>query len=290
MKGLDFYAKKKSQVTRKMGLADRRTKTLAMTSFIIRHKYRRETPFDYIIMQKVVDTPNSELSVYFDAPMAAFNGNTATMPSSQDMPQDMPVPKPFSGAHQPVAYQLHDDGPVHAYDAGDNDNAQFESRVNGIEKDTRVATHPNGSEGWLPAIDGPRTTSPDKREGSIASVQDRDFAAHSRHPTAGTTYTNSESISSKKGYGAGGASLARTGSRKSTHTASDGRLIPGSAFVNGAGVTGPMATAERDEDLRVRGAEATANLTPKQKTKIAKDEGAPFYFLNLDVQLTFFVQ
>ena len=49
--------------------------------------------------------------------------------------------------------------------------------------------------------------------------------------------------------------------------ASDRHVIPMSAFVDGAGGTGHMTTAERNGGFHVRGTctEATANLRPEQK-------------------------
>ncbi|KAF8959498.1 hypothetical protein BDZ97DRAFT_1667013 [Flammula alnicola] len=67
-------------------------------------------------------------------------------------------------------------------------------------------------------------------------------------------------------------SLGRSGSRRSAHTMGEGRVMPTSAFVGGAGTTGPMAFAEQDEMMASRGEEAQASLTPKQRSRVDKVE------------------
>ncbi|KAJ3493486.1 hypothetical protein NLJ89_g11008 [Agrocybe chaxingu] len=118
--------------------------------------------------------------------------------------------------------------------------------------------HPQPSHSELQAVPKipSRKASPVKREASVSP------ATGDLH-RQGTTATSG---------GHSGASLGRSSSRRSAHTTSDGRVLPGSAFVNGAGTTGPFTTAPEEEDLYERGSEAHANLTPKQKSKIAKEE------------------
>jgi len=113
---------------------------------------------------------------------------------------------------------------------------------------------------------------------------------HLRQTTGGTSIRSRHRDSPSPGrapIGTGSASLARSASRKSTHTASDGRPIPGSAFVNGAGTTGPFSTAEENEELLNRRLEANASLTPKQRSKIAKNEGEHVFIRHFHSPLVF---
>ncbi|KAJ6531937.1 hypothetical protein B0H19DRAFT_966457 [Mycena capillaripes] len=60
-------------------------------------------------------------------------------------------------------------------------------------------------------------------------------------------------------------------SRPSVFTNADGQTIAGSTFINGAGTTGPNATAEHNESLHQRAASADAALSEEQKARIAKN-------------------
>ncbi|KAF8206265.1 hypothetical protein K438DRAFT_1756351 [Mycena galopus ATCC 62051] len=59
----------------------------------------------------------------------------------------------------------------------------------------------------------------------------------------------------------------------SLFTNADGQTIAGSTFINGAGTTGPNATAEHNASLHQRAASADAMLSEEQKAKIAKNGG-----------------
>ncbi|KAF7312443.1 DNA binding protein Ncp1 [Mycena indigotica] len=60
--------------------------------------------------------------------------------------------------------------------------------------------------------------------------------------------------------------------QRSVFTNADGRSVAGSTFINGAGTTGPNATAEPDDSLHLRAASADVALTDEQKANIAKRE------------------
>ncbi|KAJ7446920.1 hypothetical protein B0H11DRAFT_1745392, partial [Mycena galericulata] len=60
-------------------------------------------------------------------------------------------------------------------------------------------------------------------------------------------------------------------SKRSVFTNADGQAVAGSTFINGAGTTGPNATAEQHESLHQRAASADAALTEQQKSRIAKN-------------------
>jgi len=119
------------------------------------------------------------------------------------------------------------------------------------------------SEWWLPAVDD----APPASTGGRARSREDHAPSSSPPPRRGTKF-NGTTQSQKRS-----ASLARSGSRKSTHTTEDGREVPGSAFVSGAGTTGPSASLGPDEEeaLKMRGAEAEGRLTEKQKEKVRKE-------------------
>ncbi|KAJ7261825.1 hypothetical protein B0H12DRAFT_1272559 [Mycena haematopus] len=60
-------------------------------------------------------------------------------------------------------------------------------------------------------------------------------------------------------------------SKHSVFTNADGNTIAGSTFINGAGTTGPNATAQHNDNLHQRGASADAVLNAEQQAKIAKN-------------------
>ncbi|KAF8628009.1 hypothetical protein AX15_004128 [Amanita polypyramis BW_CC] len=79
---------------------------------------------------------------------------------------------------------------------------------------------------------------------------------------------------SEAGYVKQAASVAHTVSlsRRSIFTNIDGQPISGSAFIHGAGTTGPHSTAVRNDELSLRAASADTALTPGQKSRINKHE------------------
>ncbi len=69
------------------------------------------------------------------------------------------------------------------------------------------------------------------------------------------------------------ATSKRTSSlRARSRSETEGRILGDSAFSSGAGMTGPLATAEDDDTLHARGLEAHNNLTTAQKSKISREE------------------
>ncbi len=162
-------------------------------------------------------------------------------------------------------HQLRDDGPV-----SDCEEEDKSTPLN-------VKEHRKESEWWLPAVDDApqKTRAASRRERSPNRRED--FETSSPPTRRGTNRNNFNStIHNQNQSHKRSASLARSGSRKSTHTTGDGREVPGSAFVSGAGTTGPSASLGLDEEeaLKVRGAEAEGRLTEKQKEKVRKEEGS----------------
>ncbi|KAF9472123.1 hypothetical protein BDN70DRAFT_887351 [Pholiota conissans] len=204
-------------------------------------------------------TPDSERSLYFDAPTSIPHNSMATT-------QEIPAPIP---------------GPVNIYD---NDPTPVEHAVvdDSPEQRKSIVQHPNGSEGWLPTEDAApkpmQHTKPPSEH--VAETQQASSVLSPKINEDLPIQTNGE-------YASGGAllagtavaagatrnqSLGRSSSRRSEFTTIDARTTTGSAFVNGAGATGPMATSEEDSALRARAIEAHDNLSPRQKAKIAREE------------------
>ncbi|KIM40524.1 hypothetical protein M413DRAFT_72946 [Hebeloma cylindrosporum] len=128
--------------------------------------------------------------------------------------------------------------------------------------------HPSGSEGWLPTeepappqMPEPRRHSPVARATSISSARIKD-----KDNLDATIAANAEAAS------AAPRRAVSLGSRKSVPAVTERRPVPGPAFMGGAGVTGPKATAEEDEAMTARKEEARDNLTSRQRSRIAKDE------------------
>ncbi|KAJ7126855.1 hypothetical protein C8R44DRAFT_617404 [Mycena epipterygia] len=77
---------------------------------------------------------------------------------------------------------------------------------------------------------------------------------------------------SPNGHGrAASLGYAPSVSRRSVFTNGDGQTIGGSTFINGAGTTGPNATAEHNDGLHQRAASADAALTEEQRSRITKN-------------------
>ncbi|KAJ7707554.1 hypothetical protein B0H17DRAFT_1192033 [Mycena rosella] len=83
-------------------------------------------------------------------------------------------------------------------------------------------------------------------------------------PTSSALSPNGHGRAASLGY-------APSVSKRSVFTNNDGETIGGSTFINGAGTTGPNATAERNESLHQRAASADAALSEQQKARIAKN-------------------
>ncbi|KAK7463490.1 hypothetical protein VKT23_006838 [Stygiomarasmius scandens] len=144
--------------------------------------------------------------------------------------------------------------------------------------DGETYAHPNGSEGWLPAEDIPDdsvVSSPrlngTARSGSVLKKNLK------RNSSVGSRASISASLSrgrSVNGNGRAGsiAYSQRSVGQRSTFTNADGRPVAGSTFINGAGVTGPSASAVADETLHKRAASANDALSNKAKKRISKME------------------
>ena len=105
--------------------------------------------------------------------------------------------------------------------------------------------HPNGSDGWLPA------------EPSVVKQEQSDPAA------AGYTTPRRSTIRHKKSIRTGSTSRHSSQPRESG-------IVP---LVNGNGTTPAVDEASVEDNLQNRAVSANNNLTPKQRSRIAKSEG-----------------
>ncbi|KIY67255.1 hypothetical protein CYLTODRAFT_422665 [Cylindrobasidium torrendii FP15055 ss-10] len=128
-----------------------------------------------------------------------------------------------------------------------------------------VAIHPNGSEGWLPAADAGDGEEPSAIGSPKTSVLRRNTLVNRAPSRAASTRSRG---SHSRTQSIGGVSLGR----KSVFSNADGRPVSGSTFINGAGTTGPSASAEADESLAERAATADGVLSAKQQSRIKKNE------------------
>lgn len=213
-------------------------------------------------------SPNSDRSIYFDAPIPVSDNIMTSSPET--LPSAQALGHLYDNAPAPV---------------------ENKSAFNTEEQSKSIIVqHPNGSEGWLPA----ESTAPVSVPQQDVDEQNRQLSSFQSHPEGLPIQTEGE-------FATGGAIVQRanttanatpssknqalgrsSSTRRSEHTTADGRPLAGSAFDNGAGATGPMATVEEDEALRARAVEAHENLSPKQKAKIAKEECEIVFFSSLN--------
>lgn len=220
-------------------------------------------------------TPSSDKSLYFDAPIAHFHMSTPA--------QNSELAKPYGA--EPVADSSRESTVVAtgaSPKAAPDTTRDFATDAQGAESvddADQVHIHPNGSEGWLPAADADAAASTSPRTGAKLR---KSGSVHSR---AGGARSSSRASSVHRSGSIGGQSTGR----RSIFTNSQGNAVAGSTFINGAGTTGPNASAEADESLHTRAASANDALTPKQKSKIVKAEGVHIRSF-VRVLLTLFTQ
>lgn len=209
--------------------------------------------------QLVSPTPASDRTIYFDAPIAIFGQPETQVNNMSDARTSPDLDRPVNGDAAPTRENTV---------SGPRDtNSQTEH--------SPLTMHPNGSEGWLPAADVDDGEEPNALGSPKTGVLRRNTLAN-RAPSRATS-TRSRG-SQARAQSIGGVSLGR----KSIFSNADGRPVSGSTFINGAGTTGPSASAEADESLAERSAIAEGALSAKQQSRIKKNEGAYFsHFLLL---------
>lgn len=182
-------------------------------------------------------TPNSEKSVYFDARMSTTTPTTETAPALVESPV---AASPVVAAPAPTV-----DAPA--------------SQVPAAATITPRSTPP-------PAAVTPPATPPT----IVQPVPENDAE---RAESADTVDPNG--VPPRQASPTGHARAASLGyapsiDRRSLFTNTDGQTVNGSTFINGAGTTGPSATAEHNDSLHQRAASADAVLTEEQKAKISR--------------------
>ncbi|KAJ7475978.1 hypothetical protein FB451DRAFT_1366601 [Mycena latifolia] len=179
-------------------------------------------------------TPSSEISVYFDAPMAHMSATTPTTEAAPTTLVESPVadvPAPAADPHVPPAVEA-------------------------------PAENTHTSESEPTAVTPPATAEPVPE-----TEAEREESSDVVDPTGVP-----ERKSSPAGHGrAASLGYAPSVSKRSVFTSNDGQTIGGSTFINGAGTTGPDASVERNESLHQRAASADATLTEEQKARITKN-------------------
>jgi hypothetical protein len=138
----------------------------------------------------------------------------------------------------------------------------------------QIMQHPSGSEGWLPTEDVAPPQMPEPRRHEPIPVRRTSIVSSARikdnDNLDATIAANAEAASATPRRT---VSLGRAGSKKGVPTTTEARPIPGSAFLGGAGATGPKSIAEEDAGMMARNQEAHASLTSRQRSRIAKTEG-----------------
>ena len=207
-------------------------------------------------------TPASGHTIYFDAMSDVSPSATMPPPIGNEYPYSNTIPDQQSDTtkHPDIPHQENDSIP----------QEKSKSDMYGLSVE-----HPNGSEGWLPTDNVPT------EQQSARPVAETTVSPDQQQQTQQTQQTPSVDAGPPVSYTAPktSASLARSASKKSAFTNSEGKQITGSAFVNGAGTTGPFSTVEADEELLNRANEAETNLSPKSKAKIYKSEGELWFHL-----------
>ncbi|KAJ7903381.1 hypothetical protein B0H14DRAFT_3421608 [Mycena olivaceomarginata] len=189
-------------------------------------------------------TPSSETSVYFDAPI--LHVHMSDTPTTEGVPA------------APLAQSTTIDAPVA-----------------GAANKTPVLAQENPASESTPASDPPAATPPPAASSSpvpqteAERAEAQDVVDPNDIPEPKTSPTST--ISPSRHGRAASLGYAPSLTRPSVFTNADGQTIAGSTFINGAGTTGPNATAEHNDSLHQRAASADAVLSEEQKAKIAKN-------------------
>lgn len=220
-----------------------------------------------------LNTPGSEKSLYFDAPVAHFTMSTPPIP--QDNLKEGMLPVGVNGTtpeypSEPVA-------DVADPAAQDLSSGQQNPPIQDSPPQMPDTLQRNESSGWLPATDFPENGeeptqgSRAPRKGSILRKRrsmTSTSAASSIHRSGSVNERTNDSQPRRSSL-----NYAPSIGKRSVFTNVDGKNVDGSTFINGAGTTGPAASAAADESMHARATSAEANLSSKQKSKIRKSEG-----------------
>ncbi|KAG6890112.1 hypothetical protein C0992_003065 [Termitomyces sp. T32_za158] len=155
------------------------------------------------------------------------------------------------------------------------------------DKHPPVAYQPTSSTGWLPAVDLPPENTQftqagqDPHAGNFNPQMGNSprKAMRPPSPTQRGPIMRSPSPPAHRALDIrssspvqGASDIRRSASRRSMFTSSTGQPIEGSTFIGGAAITGPHSTAHPSQELTMRAAAADANLSRKDRSRIAKSE------------------
>ncbi|KAG6812965.1 hypothetical protein H0H92_015084 [Tricholoma furcatifolium] len=162
--------------------------------------------------------------------------------------------------------------------------------VTNVVRDEAVY-RPESPSGWLPAVDLP----PEQQQQTTTTYVDRppegpnlqvenplpEGGQEPLAPAQGLIVRSPSPLAQRGGRSpspvAGpsaqaAADVRRSGSRRSMFIGSAGQPIEGHTFIAGAATTGPLSTVQPHEELTTRAAAADANLSRKERGRIAKME------------------
>jgi hypothetical protein len=247
-------------------------------------------------MASVSPTPNSDRSLYFDAPIAIFgshhtdmsniaaNNNNettiTTMPEPVQLQDTGVVPTPPPQHPQSITSPKPNgfidlDHTQNDYLA---DNTEANTAANKELQHHPYEAHSNSqqpnpaaeSAGWLPAVDEPLLTATQHAQANGQANANNTHGSTYGGSGIGRSNTLTNRSFSRAESLKRGTSIK---SRRSLFTDGEGQPVQGSMFLGGASTTGPLSVAERDPQLMARSASADEKLTPKQRSKAQKAEG-----------------
>ncbi|KAJ7773421.1 hypothetical protein B0H16DRAFT_148897 [Mycena metata] len=192
-------------------------------------------------------TPSSETSVYFDAPILHMS---SISPTTEGVPALSVVTPPVPDAHQKPDFAAEAHAALAAKEASPESEPISEPPAAATLSDPPASTSP------VPQTDAELAESRD--------VVDPNGISEPKASPPSTLSPHGHGRAASLGY-------APSIGNRSVFTNADGQTIGGSTFINGAGTTGPNATAEHNEGLHQRAASADATLSEQQKSRIAKN-------------------
>ncbi|KAG6899962.1 hypothetical protein C0993_004863 [Termitomyces sp. T159_Od127] len=195
-------------------------------------------------------TPDSAKSVYFDAPVSQQCNTMFSEPSSN---YDPALTKKSKGGALPSDkdWSASSTGWLPAVELPPEDTQPAQAGQGHQAGSTNIH---NGNPQRTVGIRSPFTAQRGSNMRSPSPMAHRALDIRSPSPTQGAS------------------DIRRSASRRSMFTGSTGQPIEGSTFIGGAATTGPYSTAHPSYELTTRAAAADANLSRRDRSRIAKSE------------------
>jgi hypothetical protein len=208
-------------------------------------------------------TPTSCNSIYFDAPLAHFNEDD--MATSTDQPVtsgDAEAARNPSVANPSISRD-NADGAAGVVGTESQDSAEAEMDAPayippGPDDKLSRSYLPIDSKPPLPALSDSRKQPMDSSD-TAATTAGRQSPERSTHPECATSMTSQSDV-------------VRSPTSISRRSGGGNKRDEGSAFANGAAVTGPNSHPDMDQSVHTRAATAETNLSPKTKSKLTKSD------------------